>query len=285
MANSIQTYTDEQIMKCLLTKDFSLIGGEFIDDIITQVKQGAFCGATNLTKVSLPSVKNIYSAAFQNTDAELDLPWEELEGIGIGAFLGATGVPENLTLSKLTALSNAAFAGTSSVKNTALRTVSLPLWTGSSFSETYGVGGSGGSFAYCSALTSFSAPSLQSIPSGLLNNCAAIEELKFPKATTIASGAFNNCTKLKKLEIGGAVTRISTQFLNGSSAITTFILSGVTSVPTLSSSSFNSSGISANKCYIYVPQSLETAFKVASVWSNYSSMIRAIEDYPDECGS
>lgn len=287
MANTIANYTDAQIMKCLLTRDFSGIGGEFVDDVVTSVKPGAFLGAQNLDKVSLPALKEVHSYAFQNsTITTLDLPWEELESIGHSAFLGASGLPQNLVLSKLTAMSNGAFAGTSSVRNTQLRTVSLPLWTGSSFSEGTGFGNTSlGIFAYCSAMTSFSAPELQSVPSQMLYYCAALEEVILPKVSSIGSGAFNYCSNLKKLEIGGAVTKINTAFMNSSNAMEAFILRGVTSVPSLTSSAVSSSAIAKGDCYVYVPKSLEETFKVASVWSTYSSKIRAIEDYPDICGS
>ena len=66
MANTTLTYSDSQIMKALLTRDFSGIGGEFIDDVITSVKPGAFMAAENLTKVSLPALKTIHFGAFMN---------------------------------------------------------------------------------------------------------------------------------------------------------------------------------------------------------------------------
>ena len=40
MANTITTYSDEQIMRCLLTHDFTAIGKAFTDDVITKIKAG-----------------------------------------------------------------------------------------------------------------------------------------------------------------------------------------------------------------------------------------------------
>ena len=62
------------------------------------------------------------------------------------------------------------------------------------------------------------------------------------------------------------------------------ILRGVTTVPTLGSTTFNNTAIKSGTCYVYVPKELEATFKVASNWSTYASQIRAIEDYPDICG-
>ena len=287
MANTISSYADAQIMKALLTKDFSIIGREFEDDVITSIKAGAFLAAQNLDRVSLPAVKEVHSYAFQDAAlTSIDLPWEELESIGFGAFMRATGYPQNLVFSKLTALSNGVFAGTSDNKNTQLRTVSLPLWTGSSFSEGNGFSTSNtGIFAYCTALTSISAPELQSVPNQMCYYCAALEEVVFPKASSVASGAFGYCTNLKKIDLGGAISKINSAFMNYSNNVTALILSGVTSVPTSTSSALSGSPVAKGTCYVYVPKELEATFKVASVWSNYASMIRAIEDYPDICGS
>ena len=286
MANTNSNYTDRQIMKALLTKDFSYIGREFEDDVITSVKVGAFSGAKNLDRVSLPSVKEVHYCAFQDTAiTTLDLPWSELESIGYSAFAGAGGLPQNLVFSKLTALSNGAFAGTSDNKNTQLRTVSLPLWTGSSFSEGNGFSsGSIGIFAYCTALTSVSAPELQSLPTQMFYYCQALEEAVFPKVSSLNSGVFNNCTNLTKIDLGGAITRLSSAFMANASKVSALILRGVTTVPTLGTSAFTSSTIKSGTGYVYVPKELEATFKVASNWSTYAAQIRAIEDYPEICG-
>lgn len=287
MANTIASYTDNQIMKALLTHDFSSIGREFVDDVISAIKHGAFAEAQNLDKVSLPAVKEVHAYAFQNAAIdEIDLSWEEIEAIGFSAFAGASGYPMNLVLSKLTALSVGAFAGTSSAKNTNLRTISLPLWTGSAFSEGNGFSnGNTGIFAYCSAMTSFNAPELQSVPYQMLYYCQALEEVVLPKVSNVNGGAFNYCTNLKKIDLGGAITKFSTAFMSYSNNVTALILRGVTSVPTISSTTFSNTPVKNGTCYVYVPKSLEDTFKVASYWSNYASMIRAIEDYPDICGS
>ena len=285
MANTTTLYSDNQIMKALLTRDFSGIGGEFIDDVIASVKPGAFMEAKNLSKVSLPALKEVRVKAF--TDAPittLDIPWEQLEAIGFSAFMGASGLPENLVLTNATKISNGAFAGTANAKNTQLRTVSIPSWTGSSFSESGFYGSTIGIFAYCSAMTSFSAPELQSIPSYMLQGCAALTDIKFPKATSVSSSAFSSCTNLKKIELGGAISRFNGPFLSGCTALESLILSGVTTVPTITSTVLSNTNISKKTAYVYVPKTLEDTFKVASYWTNYASQIRAIEDYPDICG-
>ena len=73
--------------------------------------------------------------------------------------------------------------------------------------------------------------------------------------------------------------------MTSASKVTALILRGVTSVPTISSTTFNNTAVKSGTCYVYVPKALEDTFKVASYWSTYASQIRALEDYPDICGS
>ena len=287
MANSISTYTDKLIMKCLLTHDFADIGNRFEDNVITKIKTGAFFNASNLTEVVAPLVTVIGSFAFDGTNlSTLTLTWSEITSIGVGAFRngGYSAIPQNLTLPKVTAIGKAAFAGTTSVKNTQLRTISLPLWTGSLVTEAIQTA-SDGIFDNCSALQSVSAPELQAIPETTFRNCAALTEVNFPKVTSIGSNAFSGCSNLTKIDIGGAVTSMSSAFLSGTSKLEALILRGITSIPTLSNNTFSSTRIASGSAYVYVPKSLEESIKLANRWSTYAAQIRAVEDYPDVCGA
>ena len=128
------------------------------------------------------------------------------------------------------------------------------------------------------ALTAFG------LPSQMLYYCQALEEAVFPKVSTVNSGVFNYCTNLTKIDLGGAITRLSSAFMAYANKVTALILRGVTTVPTLGSTTFNNTAIKSGTCYVYVPKELEATFKVASNWSTYASQIRAIEDYPEICG-
>ena len=287
MANSISTYTDKLIMKCLLTHDFADIGNRFEDNVITKIKTGAFFNASSLTEVVAPAVTEIGSFAFDGVSlSTLTLTWGEITKIGVGAFRkgGFNAVPQNLVLSKLTAIGKGAFAGTSSAKNTQLRTISLPVWTGSVVTESIQTA-SEGIFDNCSALQTVNAPELQAIPEMTFHNCAALTVVSFPKAASIGSNAFQGCSNLTKLDIGGAVTSMSSAFLSGTSKLEALILRGITSIPTLSNNTFANTRIASGTAYVYVPKSLEDSIKLANRWSTYANQIRAIEDYPDVCGS
>ncbi len=291
MSNSIETYTDAQIMKALLTHDFAEVGREFIDDVITSIKPGAFYKATNLDKVSLPAVTDIGTHAFEEASIQtLDLLWSALTSIGGKAFyLGADCLPETLELTNVTAIGQAAFAGTSAKKNTKLVSVSLPKWTGrDSADDSLFSPGTNGIFEYCSALENLSALALEKAPNNMCRYCTSLTEAVFPKLSVLGSTMMDGCSNLVKLDIGGALTSVTSRFIpstsTGSSALETVILRGVTTVPTMSSDQLKNTRVSQGLAYIYVPSALVAAFKVATNWSTYADQIRAIEDYPDLCG-
>ena len=289
MPNSIATYTDAQIMRALLTHDFSGIGREFTDDVITKIKPGAFNETTNLDTVTLPALEEIGARAFYDSSiVTLNIDWSKIKTIGCDVFRGNYSfIPQNLTLSALTVLGNGAFSGTSSAKNERLVSVSLPQWTGSGSSDP-AFSTSTGCFAYCSALASVSAPLLTALPSNCFQFCSSLEEVVFPKVASYSGGVFTGCTGLKKIDLGGAISTMSLTFLptgTSNTRLEALILRGVTAVPTLGSSVFSSTRIASGSAYVYVPKSLEATFKVGANWSDYSSQIRAIEDYPDVCGT
>ena len=125
---------------------------------------------------------------------------------------------------------------------------------------------------------------IRPVPSQMFLYCQALEEVVFPKVSTVNSGVFNYCTNLTKIDLGGAITRLSSAFMASASKVTALILRGVTTVPTLGSTTFSNTPVKTGTCYVYVPKELEATFKVASNWSTYASQIRAIEDYPEICG-
>ena len=291
MSNSIDSYSDAQLMKALLTHDFAEVGREFIDDVITNIKPGGFYKATNLDKVSLPALTTIQTHAFEEASIPtLDLLWSAITSIGGKAFyLGGECLPETLELTNVTAVGNSAFAGSSSKKNTKLVSISLPKWTGKETpDDTMFSPGTGGTFEYCSALASLSAPLLEKLPNYFCRYCTSLTELVLPKASTLGTSIVDGCSKLIKLDIGGAVTSITGRFIpstsTGSSVLETVIFRGVTTVPTMSSDQLKNTRVSQGLAYIYVPSSLVATFKVATNWSTYADQIRAIEDYPDICG-
>ena len=48
---------------------------------------------------------------------------------------------------------------------------------------------------------------------------------------------------------------------------------------------FSNTPIKSGNGYIYVPAALVDSYKADSKWSTYANQIRAIEEYPEICGT
>lgn len=109
---------------------------------------------------------------------------------------------------------------------------------------------------------------------GTFLKCTYLTDLTYPPLVTIIhTQNQDGCTALVTFEAKGDITAIETFAFNNCTSLTTFTLSGVTSVPSLASNAFN--GCSA-LAHIRVPSGLVDAFKAASGWSDYASIIEAI---------
>ncbi|MGN0990220.1 MAG: leucine-rich repeat protein, partial [Candidatus Ventricola sp.] len=118
-------------------------------------------------------------------------------------------------------------------------------------------------FQSCSALTSISLPEATSIGNYAFQSCSALTSISLPVATSIGSNAFYSCSKLEAL-----------------------ILSNADAVCKLDSTNvFNYTLIASGTGYIYVPSALVDSYKNATNWSTYANQFRAIEDYPEICGT
>ena len=278
MANTKTIYSDETILRALLMRNFQILGGEFVDDERTAIKRNAFASAQNLTRVSLPNLKVIPSTCFKNASIDtLDLNWNEITDVGIEAFNGGVGSITALSLPKCVRIGDGAFAN-----NASLASVSIPLWTGTLTPDGSVAILESGMFKGCTALTGagINLPEMTSMPTLIFRGCTSLQEVTFDKVTTIGSSAFYGCTNLRKLRFNGAVRTIGASMLNGCTNMEALIFTGITSVPSLQSSSLSSSGIASGKGYIYVPSAMLASVKAANNWKTYQDIIRACEDYP-----
>ena len=114
------------------------------------------------------------------------------------------------------------------------------------------------------------------------NGCTSLVSVSFPEVTTVEGSAFFGCTKLTTVDLA-KVQSIGAYVFKGCSALVTLILRAGT-VCTLGVDSLTNTPIASGTGYIYVPSALVSSYKAATNWSNFSSQIRAIEDYPDICG-
>ena len=88
--------------------------------------------------------------------------------------------------------------------------------------------------------------------------------------TSIPSSMFENCTKLTSLDIPSNISSIGSHAFASCTGLTSITVESTTP-PTLGSYVFN-----YTNCPIYVPSESVDAYKAASGWSSYASMIQAI---------
>ena len=139
-------------------------------------------------------------------------------------------------------------------------------------------------FRGCSAMKTFSAPKVTSLGTYVFYGCGVLHEVNFPGISSIPSTCFYQCAALKKADFGVNCKSIAASGLAYCYNLTTLILrytGGVVSIATNSFSGANFDG------YVYVPSALLEAYKSDASWKSYagSPTFRAIEDYPDICGS
>lgn len=159
-------------------------------------------------------------------------------------------------------------------------------------------------FNYCYHLTTVELPNVTSVGIGAFNNCTALSSIIIPKlkqvavqsftntrirsivipnVTVINQNGFNDCIELATVDLCNVTNIYLNAFKN--TALSTLIIRRDDIVCTLRSiTAFDGTPIYDGTGYIYVPAVLVDKYKTASNWTNFSTQIRAIEDYPDICG-
>ena len=136
-------------------------------------------------------------------------------------------------------------------------------------------------FEYCTGLATVDFPNTTIIYSDAFYYCSALTEVVFPKVTEIKEHAFQNCSNLTKIDLPAAQTVDSNAF-SGCSKLTAVIFRYGYGVVDTGGSSV---GYYPTGAYFYVPSTLVDTYKSDGSWSSYANRIRAIEDYPEICGT
>lgn len=236
------------------------------------------CGTNPIVEANFPNAKTIGDSAFigHSTIQKVNAPMVEL--LGMSVFEGCTA----LTSVEMPALKEtyaSAFNGC-----TALTSIDLPSLEKTGFYFFQG----------CVNLTSVNLPALIEVNPYTFDGCSSLKEITLPSVTNVAGRAFKGCTALEKVDFPsitnfGYTGSASAQayIFNGCTALTAVIIrtNQVCSVTCNFANLFINSGITSNAGYIYVPAALVDSYKADATWSGYAHKIRAIEDYPDICGT
>ena len=215
------------------------LSGSYENSTVTAVGDYAFANCTSLTSVNFPECTNIGGYAFMSCHSLTSVTFPVCTSIGSNAFQNCSSLT-SVSFPKCTNISNYAFCNCYS-----LTSVSFPKCT-------Y-IGDS--AFFSCSRLTSVNFPACTSIGFVAFRNCSSLTSISLPACTNIGSTAFATCSSLTSVYLGA-------------STVCTLGNSGV----------FNGTPIASGTGNIYVPASLVEAYKVASNWSYFASLIVAIEN-------
>ena len=132
---------------------------------------------------------------------------------------------------------------------------------------------SGSAFAYCSGLTSVSIPnSVTSIGDSAFYDCRGLTSLTIGNSvTSIGDSAFNLCENLTSVNIPSSVSQIGVGAFNQCHRLATVTVRATTP-PALGSGAFDETNLTSIK----VPSASVNAYKTASGWSKYASIISSI---------
>ena len=139
-------------------------------------------------------------------------------------------------------------------------------------------------FQSCYNLTTADFPASTSIGSSAFQSCSKLTAAYFPAAASIGNDAFTSCRKMTKADFPAA-TSIGNSAFESCAALKTLILRSGTMATLGNTNAFYETPISSGTGYIYVPAALVDSYKAASNWSTYANQIRAIENYPEICGT
>lgn len=140
-------------------------------------------------------------------------------------------------------------------------------------------------FYGCKRLASISCPNITEINQNGFTDCSALTEVEFPNVTKIGTQTFQDCEGLVKADFG-SVTYFSSAIFRRANNLETLIIRTTSQVASAASTTVVvNTKIASGTGYIYVPAALLEQYKVATNWVTYADQFRAIEDYPDICGT
>ena len=214
--------------------------------LIGAIGKNAFKDYADLTSIKIPdSVNTIYDFCFKNCSNLTYISMPDEVDFGTNAF-------ENCI---------------------SLTDIVLPKYLGH--------GGGSAAFRGCSALTRVVILNINFIDNQLFYGCSALTSITLPEGISgINIRAFYECSSLTNITIPSMVNYIDSYAFHNCSNLTKVYIEALTP-PSLDSTAFTSSGITASTGAIYVPYESLTAYKTATGWSTYASRIYPIPDGKD----
>jgi hypothetical protein len=241
-----------------------------------------------------------YSAGSSKIKSLTDINTKNIISVGAYAFYNQRGI-EILDLSNVTSMGTYAFATVTTLSDNSpdLTTVIFDKLTNipnrafnnqtNISSITFGSVTTIGEYVFNnSKITEISNNCISTIAQGAFKGCTLLEEVNLPALTKFTStDVFNGCTSLRKVDLGvSLITLDNSRTFSGCTSLDTLIIRKTNGVPGIfANNTLLNTPINSGTGYIYVPRELIESYKAASSWASFVNQFRAIEDYPDICGS
>lgn len=137
-------------------------------------------------------------------------------------------------------------------------------------------------FRSCTSLESIYLPELRTVQAAF-GYCSKLKSVIFPKVESIDNGTFYNCTSLESIEFPASFTRmLRQQGFYGCSALTKLVLPYAGVVTLAHTNNFTGTPFASGQGHIYVHPDYVDAYKTATNWSQFASVITSMEEMDDE---
>jgi uncharacterized repeat protein (TIGR02543 family) len=277
---------------------------------LTTIATYAFSGCTALTEISIPAgVTELSDYLFSGcTELTTVLLQDGLSGIGAYAFNNCRALQNIVIPASVTSIASHAFSGCSGLTEMTLPFVGASAQSTSAnalFGYIFGTTAYTGATAVTQVYGDTVNP-VYYIPSGLrkvtliggalnygaFSNCAMLREVIINNVTAIGSSAFSGCSGLVNVTIPTTVKKIGSNAFAGCSSLLTITLPS--SITGIEDSAFNNctdlaivflnsttpptlgTGVFANNAAsrkFYVPSAQVSAYKNATGWAGYASLV------------
>lgn len=233
-----------------------------IPDNVSFIGNNAFYNCRGLTSVTIPTnLNSISDYAFYNCSGltSVFIPGN-VTSIGNYAFSFCTGLSSAIVIpNSVTSIGDNAFSSCERLKSVTIsdNVTSIGNWA----------------FYACDSLMSVTIPNgVTNIYERVFSGCKGLTSVKMPDSVTfIGNNSFSYCTGLASITIPVSVTSIDDEAFTFCTSLTE-IHSKALTPPNAYSTAFN--GVDKNICKLYVPIEALTAYRNATVWSEFTNIIK-----------